>query len=59
MVIKNVQLQHLYGTNPINVDDMVAVLLESFSFINSYVEDTTMLLQQAYMKGELFWLRVN
>ncbi|GAB6927076.1 adenylosuccinate synthase [Paenibacillus sp. JCM 10914] len=52
MVIKNVQLQHLYGTNPINVDDMVAVLLESFSFINSYVEDTTMLLQQAYMKGE-------
>lgn len=50
--IKNVQLQHLYGRDPLSVDEMVKQLLEPFQFLSPYIQDTTTLLQQAYMKGD-------
>lgn len=52
LAIKNVQLQHLYGRDPLSVEEMTKQLLESFQFLSSYIRDTTTMLQQAYMKGD-------
>lgn len=52
LTAKNVLLTHLYGHNPVSLDEIMAQLLSQAERIAPYVCDTTTLLQNANAKGE-------
>ncbi|MCR8644240.1 adenylosuccinate synthase [Paenibacillus sp. N1-5-1-14] len=49
---KNVLLEHLYKEKPIQVDELVAHLLELGEQLRPYICDTTVMLQEAHARGE-------
>lgn len=49
---KNVLLEHLYGRQPIHAEDLLSELLGHAEKLRPFVCDTTIMLHQAYEKGE-------
>jgi adenylosuccinate synthase len=49
---KNVLLEHLYGRQPIQPEDLLSELLGQDEKLRPFVRDTTIMLHKAYEKGE-------
>ncbi|BBI34778.1 adenylosuccinate synthase [Cohnella abietis] len=56
LAIKNVLLVHLYGKQPIQVNELLPNLIELGKKLKPFVCDTTKLLHSAYAKGEAILL---
>ena len=56
LTAKNILLQHLYGSNPVQVDELLPLLLEQGEKLRPFVGDTTAVLHDAYVQGDAILL---
>lgn len=49
---KNVLLVHMYGRQPLEVDELMPELLEQAEKLRPFIRDTTQMLQEAYRRGD-------